>query len=425
MAINYTLTEESLKTGLRSGNTEIDSLVFEDGGMANWNWLRSEESIVYYTFSLPASDVALEGGDATSSATVFSASQIADTKSALAYVDSITGLHHVQSNDVSQANLFFANTNLKDSETVGITIGLYEYVINGRTGEIGDLDLKQYLYLDTDGGLQSLTPGSMGYETLLHELGHALGLTHPHESLTLPASKDNTSQTLMSYNESGGPYSTFRSIDLAALEWLYGGDGMGGDMYGESYTSGGSSGTGNSSNDGDASDSSEDDYDYYDDDDDWSDDDYDYYDDDYDYYDDDDDWSDDDYDYYDDDDWSDDDAYGESMDFPAPAIGEHQLTVIADVFGTVLLLKDLTETVSADSHTISYNGVGFNYSEIDGLITTVVRDGEFTEEFAYEISESFPSVGSISYATAVALVGASQIDDVLLYVANADGSLVG
>ena len=128
-----------------------------------------------------------------------------------------------------------------------------------------------------------------------------------------------------------------------------------------------------------------------------------------------------------DDDYYDDD-YGSSAgsaNFAPPDIGIHQLTVIADVFGTVLLLKDLTESVTTDSHTISYNGLEFNYSEIDGLITTVIRNGEFTEEFAYEISESFPSVGSISYATAVALVGASQIDDVLLYVANADGVVVG
>jgi hypothetical protein len=157
--------------------------------------------------------------------------------------------------------------------------------------------------------------------------------------------------------------------------------------------------------------SSDYDDDYYDDD---------YYDDDYyddDYYDD---------DYYDDDYYDDD--YGSSAgsaNFAPPDIGIHQLTVIADVFGTVLLLKDLTESVTTDSHTISYNGLEFNYSEIDGLITTVIRNGEFTEEFAYEISESFPSVGSISYATAVALVGASQIDDVLLYVANADGVVVG
>lgn len=384
MAISYTLTEDDLNSGIQSGLTEIDALIYDSRGMANWNWLRSPQNTVLYTFSIPSYDAALEGGDSRSNASSFSQQQIVNVREALFYVDSVTGLVHVETQNPQEANLFFANADLIDPSTVGITIGEYEYVINGRTGEVGDLDLRQYLYLDTDDGLMDLTPGSSGYETLLHELGHALGLGHPHEEIRLSSAKDNTSQTLMSYEESGGPYSSFRPIDLAALDYLYGGDGMGGDMYGESYTSGGSSGTGNSSNDGDSSN-----YDY------------------------------------DDEDWSDNDAYEEAIDFPAPPIGEHQLTLIADVFGTVLLLKDLSETVSADSHTISYNGVSFNYSEIDGLITTVVRDGEFTEEFAYEISESFPSVGSISYATAVGLVGISQIDDVLLYVANADGSIVG
>ena len=153
----------------------------------------------------------------------------------------------------------------------------------------------------------------------------------------------------------------------------------------------------------------------------------------YDGYDDYDDYHDDDYDDYHDDDYDYDDyddthdsygTSGESTYFSEPDPGTYQLTVIADVFGTVLLLKDLTESVTADSHMISYNGIEFNYSEIDGLITTVVRDGEFTEEFAAEIAESYPSVAGISYSTAVGLVGSAAIDDVLLMVANADGSTV-
>jgi hypothetical protein len=270
MSINYTLTEETLQTGLRSGSDEIDALVYANGGMANWNWLRSTESVVYYTFLLPSDDTALEGGDARSAATAFSASQMSNTKNALAYVDSITGLHHIETSDVEVANLLFANTDLIDDSTVGVTIALTEWVINGRTGEIGDLTLRQYLYLDTDNGLQDLSPGGYGYETLLHELGHALGFTHPHEDITLPSSKDNTSQTLMSYEEAGGPYSTFRPIDLAALEWLYGGDGIGGNMYGTGYSEEGD--TGNEADESINDQDNQDDYDLFDDDNDESDD---------------------------------------------------------------------------------------------------------------------------------------------------------
>jgi hypothetical protein len=110
---------------------------------------------------------------------------------------------------------------------------------------------------------------------------------------------------------------------------------------------------------------------------------------------------------------------------PSPAEGVYSLDVIVDLFGQVVYLKGLTETVSATSHTIGYAGSSFNYSDVDVLLITVLRDGEFTEEFAQEISESFPSVAGIDYDTAVFLVGAPNIEDVLIQVAGADGSYVG
>ncbi|MDB2425683.1 hypothetical protein N9W43_07780, partial [Litoricolaceae bacterium] len=88
-------------------------------------------------------------------------------------------------------------------------------------------------------------------------------------------------------------------------------------------------------------------------------------------------------------------------------------------------LNGLTETVTASSHTIEYNGTTFDYAEVDGIITTVVRDGEFTSEFAAEIAESFPDAAGISYNTAVALIGQANMESTLLAVAGADGNYVG
>ena len=62
---------------------------------------------------------------------------------------------------------------------------------------------------------------------------------------------------------------------------------------------------------------------------------------------------------------------------------------------------------------------------MDGIITTVVRDGEFTSEFAAEIAESFPDSAGISYSTAVALIGQANMESTLLAVAGADGNYVG
>ena len=107
------------------------------------------------------------------------------------------------------------------------------------------------------------------------------------------------------------------------------------------------------------------------------------------------------------------------------ANGSYTLDLIADVFGSVMFLDGLTETVTSTSHTIEYNGVTFDYEEVDGIITTVVRDGEFTNEFSEEIAESFPSAAGISYDTALALIGVSNMEATILMVAGFDGNYVG
>ena len=101
------------------------------------------------------------------------------------------------------------------------------------------------------------------------------------------------------------------------------------------------------------------------------------------------------------------------------------LDLIVDIFGKVSYLKGLTETITSNTHTIEYQGVIFDYKEVDVFITVVTRNGEFTEEFSKEIADAYPSVAGIKYETAVILVGQSEIESVLIAVAGADGNYVG
>ncbi len=83
--------------------------------------------------------------------------------------------------------------------------------------------------------LRDLRPGSVGFQVLLHEIGHAVGLAHPHEGRhRLPAAEDHAGTTVMSYRDHPGtgldadhgwyPVAprTLMPYDIAALQALYG-----------------------------------------------------------------------------------------------------------------------------------------------------------------------------------------------------------
>ena len=111
----------------------------------------------------------------------------------------------------------------------------------------------------------------------------------------------------------------------------------------------------------------------------------------------------------------------------------HNLAVLVDksVLGPLpMLLKGLNEIITFTngivvSHIVQYAGIDFSYEQIDSFITTVTRDGEFTLEFSKEINDYVQSEANITYKVAVALVGAQNIDNVIVAVAGADGNYVG
>ncbi|MBM6595822.1 M10 family metallopeptidase [Microvirga pudoricolor] len=80
----------------------------------------------------------------------------------------------------------------------------------------------------TMGSSTSAAPGARANYYVLHELGHALGLKHPHEAGgNLPAMSalhDSPEYTVMSYAASFDKPQTFMAYDIAALQALYGAD---------------------------------------------------------------------------------------------------------------------------------------------------------------------------------------------------------
>lgn len=228
-------TVSDITTTPLSGLNYIDALL--DTG-PDWNYQTDASGTsVYtlkYTFSVSAGteDAASASKNFTGGTQTFSASQQDATRNALAYITKLTGIQFAETTDGNAAQIHFADVNLIASNVTGLCSWHSSYSYSGV--QLAGYDADAYVYLDNvEWNYQNanLAPGGQGYETLLHELGHSLGLKHPFDdSITLPASQDNTSNTLMSYTEVGGPYTTYRQDDIAALMWLYGDDGLRGKL---------------------------------------------------------------------------------------------------------------------------------------------------------------------------------------------------
>ena len=103
----------------------------------------------------------------------------------------------------------------------------------------------------------------------------------------------------------------------------------------------------------------------------------------------------------------------------APSVLDNKAVLLEDLNEIFVYLHDTLIT-----HTVEYAGTAYNYGDLDPFITTVTRDGEFTQEFAQEIADFDAGAAGVSYQTAVQLIGQAQINDTLLYVAGADGSYI-
>ncbi|NML60616.1 DUF4214 domain-containing protein [Massilia sp. RP-1-19] len=199
----------------------------------DWNFLTPGSNTILYTFSV-ASGNEVRSGTPVTGQQAFSISQQMNARGAMDYISSLTGIVFQETSDGASAHVHLANIDIASATTVGLCSWSVSYRSNSVTGDLVSYAAEAYVYLDNREFAAinaSLNPGSTGYETLLHELGHMLGLKHPHEDqIQLSPAQNNTANTLMSYEHLGGPYASFNSLDVAALDWLYGRDGLGGGL---------------------------------------------------------------------------------------------------------------------------------------------------------------------------------------------------
>lgn len=153
--------------------------------------------------------------------TPFNADQIAYTKKAFAYIESVLNVHFVETtNAEGPYTIVFGNNNQEKS--------------TGYAREIDDTPNGMAMLALNDSRAQNPLgdAGSEFYRVVLHEIGHALGLKHPFSEPDaggrstygpfLPDAEDNVVFTVMSYTRTAPfQWGTYSPFDIAALQTIY------------------------------------------------------------------------------------------------------------------------------------------------------------------------------------------------------------
>ena len=95
-----------------------------------------------------------------------------------------------------------------------------------------------------------------------------------------------------------------------------------------------------------------------------------------------------------------------------------------------VLLNDLMEVKvwknnRLVSQTIDYQNITYNFRDFELVSSIVIRNGDFTDDFKFEIDNYLQRNANLSLSTAIEIVGSLNFDQILLKIAGSDGNFVG
>jgi len=197
----------------------INALLPDEANGLYFKSLLGSAQTLYYAFPaiLPSYDTTKEDALGFTS---FSSVQIAQVEKALTYIASLINVKFQKTTNAAALNtLSFANNQQNDSAGYALSPG--------------DAFVDSDLFFDINTTNAKFADGTYGALTLIHEIGHALGLKHPFstqqaggglaEPPYLATAEDKTAWTVMSYTDNVAQYRLqYSPLDIAALQYMYG-----------------------------------------------------------------------------------------------------------------------------------------------------------------------------------------------------------
>lgn len=210
-----------------SGDYRIDVLLEDGSGSNRWNSAGALQSLATVSYSFMSASPTYASSTDSFGFTAFTDNQKAATRTILSQ---ISQNFKIDFNEVTDTASSYGQLRLGNNNQ-GTTSAGYAYYPMTTGDNAGDL----YLNNQSAGNLSGVTAGTYAYATLVHEIGHTLGLKHPgnynagEAASTEPGNylvmtEDTTANTIMSYIDvaQNQQRDFFAIYDYLALQYLYG-----------------------------------------------------------------------------------------------------------------------------------------------------------------------------------------------------------